>query len=185
MTTGSRPPHTVVRPFGWDDWPVLWAIRFAQLGEQGILLDLTAIPERPQPEPDGRHEWDLHHIDQVYLRGVGSFWLAWYRECPVGYIGGQDVGGVIELRRMYVKEDYRRLGVGTRLGEALISHSHTQNVHAVELWTSANGSGRRLYQALGFRKTEGPGLEYKDITVRTRYRPGADEIRMRLDVRDL
>ena len=69
--------------------------------------------------------------------------------------------------------------------EALMVHSRIQGVHAIESWTAVNGPGRRLYHALGFRETEGPGVEFKDITSRTRYTPGADEIRMRLDVRDL
>jgi len=185
MTTGLTNSHIVIKPFTWEDWSALWAIRLAQLAEHGILLDPTAIPEHPQSGIDDEHEWDFHHIEQVYLRGAGHFWLAWYTEQPVGYVGGQDVGGAIELRRMYVKASYRRLGVGTKLVEALISHSHTQGVQAIELWTAENGPGRRLYQALGFRETEGPGAEFKDITTRTRYTPGADEIRMRLDVQGL
>ena len=39
--------------------------------------------------------------------------------------------------------------------EALVVHSRIQGVHAIELWTALNGPGRRLYQALGFRETEG------------------------------
>ena len=37
-------------------------------------------------------------VTEVYLRGAGSFWLAWYTECPVGHVGGQDVGGADEIR---------------------------------------------------------------------------------------
>jgi GNAT superfamily N-acetyltransferase len=185
MTAGSTDSHVVIKPFAWDDWSALWAIRFAQLAEHGILLDPTAIPERARPGIDDEHEWDFHHIDQVYLRAAGSFWLAWYTDCPAGYVGGQDVGGAIELRRMYVRPSYRRLGVGTKLVKALIAHSRTQGVHTIELWTAVNGPGRRFYHALGFRGTEGPGVAFKGITPRTRYTPGADEIRMRLDVREL
>jgi GNAT superfamily N-acetyltransferase len=179
MTAGSTDSHIVVKPFAWHDWLALWAVRLAQLAEHGILLDPAAIAKSPQPGVDDEHEWDFHHIDQVYLRGAGNFWLAWYADCPVGYVGGQDVGGAIELRRMYVKASYRRLGVGTALVEALIAHSHTQGIRAIELWTAVNGPGRRLYRALGFRETEGPGIEFQDVTARTGYTPGADEIRMR------
>ena len=185
MAVGSTNSHIVIKLFACDDWTALWAIRLAQLAEHGVLLDPTAMAGHPQPGTDDKHEWDFHHIDQVYLRGTGNFWLARYTDCPVGYIGGQDVGGAIELRRMYVKASYRRLGVGTALVEALIAHSHIQGIHVIELWTAANGPGRRLYHALEFRETEGPGVEFKDITTRTRYMPGADEIRMRLEVWEL
>jgi len=185
MTAGSTNSYIVIKPFTWDDWPALWAIRGAQLAEHGILLDPTEIPEHPQPGIENEHEWDFDRMDEVYLRGAGNFWLGWVTERPVGYVGGQDVGAAIELRRMYVQASYRQIGVGTKLVEALIAHSHTRGVHAIELWTAVNGPGRRLYHALGFRETEGPGVEFKDITTRTRYTPGADEIRMRLDVQAL
>ena len=182
MTAASTDSHIVIKPFAWDDWPALWAIRLAQLTEHGILLDPATIADHPQPGIADEHEWDFHHIDQVYLRGAGNFWLAWYRDCPVGYVGGQDVGGAIELRRMYVKANYRRLGVGTALVEALIAHSHTQGIHAIELWTAANGPGRCLYHRLGFQEMEGPGKEFNELTACTRYRPGPNEKRMRLEV---
>lgn len=185
MTAGPTDAHISVRPFTGDDWPALWAVRLAQLAEHGIILDPAVIPERPRPGIDDEHEWDFHHIDQIYLRGAGNFWLAWYTDRPVGYVGGQDVGGGIELRRMYVEASYRRLGVGTALVEALIAHSRTQAVRVIELWTAANGAGRRFYHGLGFQETEGPGIEFNEIAARTRYTPGADEIRMRLEVQRL
>ena len=182
MTGGSTNSPLIIKHFVWDDWTSLWAIRLAQLAEHGILLDPTAITRHPQAGIEDEHEWDFYHIDQVYLRGAGNFWLAWYMDVPIGYVGGQDVGGAIELRRMYVKASYRRLGVGTALVATLIARSQTQGIHAIELWTAANGPGRRLYHAHEFRQTEGPGVEFKDIRTHTRYTPGADEIRMRLDM---
>ena len=83
---------------------------------------------------------------------------------------------------MYVKANYRRLGVGTALVEALIAHSHAQGIHAIELWTAADGPGLCLYQRLGFQEMEGPGKEFKELIARTRYRPGPNEKRMRLEV---
>jgi GNAT superfamily N-acetyltransferase len=119
----------------------------------------------------------------VYLSGAGNFWLAWYNSLPIGYIGGQDVGGAIKLRRMYVEAAYRRRGVGTALVRALIAHCRLHAIPVVELWTAVGGPGWRLYRALGFRETAGPGGEFQQIVALTRYTPGADEIRMRLDVR--
>ena len=158
----------------------MWEVRFAQLAEEGIAVEPTAMPEHPQPGIDLDHAWDYHHTEQVYLRGAGSFWLVWHMERPVGHVGRQDVSSAIELRRMYVRASRRRLGVGTKLVEALIAHTHAQAVRAIKLWTAVNVPGRQFYPTLGFRETEGPGPEFDqihfpvDITT--------DQIRMRLDV---
>src|SRR5712692_23005 len=186
MTTRLTGSSVVIRPFAWNDWPVLWAVRLAQLAELGVILDPAAVPERPgpgSPDSDDEYESDLYHMDRAYLCGAGNFWLAWYNDRAVGYVGGQEISdGGIELRRMYVNATYRRLGVGTALVHALIDHCRAQGVHTIEIWTAASGPGRRLYQALGFRETAGPGVEFEDVTTRTGYTPGSDEIRMRLDL---
>jgi GNAT superfamily N-acetyltransferase len=162
----------------------MWAVREAQLAEDGVAPDSIAAVQQPHPGVfvDTQYDVDLENIDQVYLRGAGGFWLAWYAGHPVGYVGAQDVGGAIELRRMYVKASCRRLGVGTRLVEALISHTRAEAVGVIELWTASDGPGRKFYQALGFREARGPGVEYQDLAVLTRYAPGADEVRLRLDL---
>jgi len=184
MTPRSADPAITIKPFAPDHWFDLWAVRTAQLAEHGIFADAnTAIPEYPPPPGvDEKYDWDFYHIDQVYLCGAGDFWLAWYAGHPVGYVGGQDVGGAIELRSMYVQASHRRRRVGTHLVEALIAHSRTQGIRTIELWTAADGPGRQLYRSVGFRKTEGPGVEFEGIVAQIRYTPGADEIRMRLDV---
>lgn len=177
----------LIRPFAEDDWAALWAVRLAQLAEQGVVLDPTAIPEPPKPgAPDtgDEYEWDLYHIDRVYRRGSGNFWLAWCGGLPIGYVGGQEIGGgALELRRMFVNAAYRRQGIGAALVRALIAHAQARRVHVIELWTSACGPGRPLYQAMGFVETAGPGAEFKEGAARTRYTPGMDEIRMRLEPR--
>jgi GNAT superfamily N-acetyltransferase len=171
----------LVRPFEWADWPALWAVRHAQLGEYGIELDPATIPPGPQADTENDPEWDFHCIEDVYLSGAGNFWLGWDRGHPVGYVGGQDVGGAIELRRMYVQAACRRRGVGTALVQALMAHSHARGVSAIELWTAADGPGRRLYETLGFRTIRVPGPEFEEVATRTRYSPAANEIRMRLE----
>ncbi len=97
----------------------------------------------------------------------------------------KDIGGVIELRRMFVRAEYRRRGVATSLVRALIEHSGSHGVCAIELWTGPNGPGKFLYQTLGFRQTEGLGPEFsRDNPTQHRYFPaeGDGQIRMRLDL---
>jgi len=183
MAERSTDSTFVVRAFAWEDWRSLWLVRLAQLAEEGVVLDPSEIPEQPQPDAGDEHgEWDLDHIGETYLRGAGNFWLAWCGDLPIGYVGGWDVGGVIELRWMYVRADYRRRGVGTALVRSLIAHSQAHGIPAIELWTGRDGLGRLLYHTLGFRQTAGPGAEFGDVPALTKHTPDTDEIRMRLDL---
>ena len=178
-----------VKRFEWAHWAALWQLVGAHLAELGIVLDpeelISSIPpQKPDQVVRGEYEWDLHYIGVIYMRGAGGFWLAWEGDTPVGHVGAQDLGATgVELRRMYVRAEYRRRGIGTRLVQALIEHCAANGAHAIELWTERGGLGHRLYAKLGFRQTDLPGPEYGRVEAETGYRPGADEIRMRLDLK--
>ena len=68
--------------------------------EEGVVLDPLSISTSLQPAVNDQHERDPHHIDQIYLRGTSNLGLAWNMGNPVGYVGGQNIGNAIELRRM-------------------------------------------------------------------------------------
>ncbi len=174
----------LVKPFEWEHWIPLCRLGISQLAEHGIVIDPEDIPEEPEDTDRDCPEWDLDHIDQVYLSGSGGFWLAWCGNIPIGQVGAIDLGGVVELRRMYVKAEYRRKGAGTQLVQTLIKHCAAKGVRAIELWTDENGPGRFLYEKLGFCRTDKPGTGFENLEFATgrssTARPG--EIRMRLDL---
>jgi GNAT superfamily N-acetyltransferase len=170
----------------------MWQLVHAHLAEDDIILgpeDITPIPpQMPEHIDRSLHEWDMEYIGPVYLRGAGGFWLAWWEDTPAGHVGAQDLGGPdgcvgVELRRMYVRAEYRRRGIGTRLVRALIEHCTAKGARAIELWTARDGLGRRLYAGLGFCRTDQPGPGHERVEEETGYQPGPDEIRMRLDLR--
>jgi GNAT superfamily N-acetyltransferase len=168
--------EVTVRHFEWKDWVPLNQLFIAQLAEHGITLDPDDIPQEPEDTDPDSPEWDLDHIDQVYLRGAGGFWLAWCGDTPAGRVGAQDLGGVVELRRMHVVSAYRRRGIGTCLVQAMIDHCAAGGVRAIELWTAKEGPGRFLYGKLGFRPVDEKGPGFEDAMDRP------DEMRMRLDL---
>jgi GNAT superfamily N-acetyltransferase len=186
MKDNSTEELILVKPFEWEHWIPLMQLLSLHLAEDGVILDPEEIPEKPEDTPPGSADWDLDHIDQVYLSRSGGFWLAWYGNIPIGHVGAQDLGGVIELRRMYVKAEYRRRGVGTQLVQTLIRHCTAKGVRAIELWTDENGLGHFLYKRLGFCRTDKLGTEFENLEFATgrssTARPG--EIRMRLDLAD-
>jgi ribosomal protein S18 acetylase RimI-like enzyme len=160
-----------VKPFQWEDWKGLWQLRNRQLVEEGTVVD-DLIPEKP--DYDSPYEQDYHRIDQVYLTARGNFWIAWLEGVPTGHIAAEDKGDNIELRHMYVRNEYRRLGIGSLLVQALINHVKQQKVGVVELWTASDGPGRILYKKLGFHTVALSENELEDRP------PGGDQIRMRL-----
>ena len=134
----------------------MWMVKRYQLAEAGIILDgpitppdFTIIYDETDPN---YHEIDMDRIDECYLKGRGNFWIAWVDGQPVGYIGAQDKGDTTELRRMYVRKEFRRLGIGSKLVQALIDHCYRQKAGRIKLWTAVEGPGCFLYATLGFRQ---------------------------------
>jgi GNAT superfamily N-acetyltransferase len=174
-----------ILPFNWQHWPALWQIRRQQLADDGIYLAASDLPLHPLPVNRDGYEWDYHHMAEVYLCGAGGFWLAWLNQQPVGQVAAQDMGGAVELRRMYVMPICRRLGIGSALVAALLAHCRSCGVKTVELWTDQDGLGRRLYNHLNFRVIDRPGSEFFDLVQRTNYDPGPRAVRMRYDLDQL
>jgi len=146
-----------VRAFEWPDWYAMWKLRAYHLAELGIIID-DADPGPPDfalpyDESNPNYpEMDMDRIDEAYLKDRGNFWIAWSDDQPLGYVGAQDCGDHIELRRMYVRAEYRRRGIGTLLVQALIGHCKRQKVRMIKLWTSDDGLGHFLYAKCGFRR---------------------------------
>lgn len=177
-----NPSPVIIKPFAWEDWRSLWEIRHARLAEHGIVPGPETIPAGPQPVGRDDHEWDYHELSSVYLQGAGGFWLAWHGGDPIGHIGAQDLGQVIELRRMYVRPDHRRRGVGSLLVQALLDDCAAHGASAIELWTSVDDLGRRLYEKHGFRVVERLEGDLESLIARTGSTPGDDEVRMRREL---
>jgi len=114
-------------------------------------------------------------LDQVYQKGNGNFWIAMLGALPVGHIGAQDMETHIELRRMYVRKEYRKLGVGMQLVQTLIDHCCAKNVKTIEFWTDVQEPGRFLYEKLGFWEVENKEAENRTIITNKN-----NEIRIRL-----
>ncbi len=173
----------LITPFTWGPnghWRALWELRHYQLAEEGVFIPLEEDPAPPHNAGREEYEWDYDHIDEIYLCGAGGFWLAWWNQTPIGHIAGQDLGGFVELRHMYVRAEYRRRGIGACLVQTLLDRCQSHRVQEVRLWTAADGPGRWLYKHMGFQVVSRPEeKEAAELIERTNFAPGDDEIRMR------
>ncbi|XP_027711464.1 probable N-acetyltransferase CML1 [Vombatus ursinus] len=101
---------------------------------------------------------DLKDIGDTYAPHCGArFWVAEAGGQVVGMVGarpeeGHGPSGVLVLKRMVVRRDYRGRGVGKALGRAVLAFACEQGCCAVVLVTHRlQREARSLYLGLGFR----------------------------------
>ena len=102
----------------------------------------------------------------------GSFLVAYQGDEPVGCGGVRHLDGVSELKRMWVAESARGLGVGRRLLQALESHARGAGSSAVRLDTNSTlVEAISLYRSAGYAEVPPFNDEYfahhwfrKDLT---------------------
>jgi ribosomal protein S18 acetylase RimI-like enzyme len=79
---------------------------------------------------------DVENLTEGYFSddGASAFWVADFDDEVIGMIGVQRTrANTAELRRIRVKRDYRRLGIGTRLMETAVDFCREQGYLKVVL----------------------------------------------------
>jgi ribosomal protein S18 acetylase RimI-like enzyme len=114
------------------------------LGFQGFDSELASLPGEYSP-PDGR------------------LLLAYVGEAVSGCVGLRKFEGPIcEMKRLYVRPEFRGMGVGKALAETVIREACAMGYEKMRLDTVPSmGKARLLYESLGFRKI--PPYRYNPI----------------------
>lgn len=108
--------------------------------EYGMALTLDELP-------------DLADVHRSYITsGMGQFWVARVDGQVAGCIGVLRLSGAdYEVRRMYVRADYRGLGIAQRLLALLTAWSATSGVRCLYLETNAAWvAAHHIYKKHGF-----------------------------------
>jgi len=100
-------------------------------------------------------EEELANLPGDYVRPAGCLLLALYKGQPAGCVGLRKLSeGVCEMKRLYVKEHFRGLGIGRALTEAIIEEAGKIGYNYMRLDTvPAMEAARKLYVSLGFKQT--------------------------------
>lgn len=118
---------------------------------------------------------DVETEERGLLAPASSFEAFWVLEAPdgaiVGCIGGATVvpGLRAELKKCYVRKDFRGRGHGRRLIGAMEEWARARGLAEVELWSDTRFvEGHRAYQGLGWRRT-GAVRELHDLSRSTEW----------------
>lgn len=95
---------------------------------------------------------ELDTINQQYHKPSGGLLLVFYDDQPVGCAGIRRLDDhTAELKRMYVKDDYRGLKIGVALLQRSIDLAKALGYKKLRLDTLANMTkAQQLYQSFGF-----------------------------------
>lgn len=97
-----------------------------------------------------------NHLPGRFGPPTGCLLLAKYKGNPTGCVGLMDLGeGVCEMRRLFVRAEYRGLGVGKALANAVIEQG--RNLGYASMWLNTNRrmpEAEKLYRSLGFKDIE-------------------------------
>lgn len=101
---------------------------------------------------------DLLNIEEHYFNKGGYFWLAINENNRViGSIGIKPCGDVAEIKRLFVKPDLKRQGIGSKLLETLENYAKNHNIKVLELHL---GDENHYWESRLFYKSRGY-IEYK------------------------
>jgi len=100
-------------------------------------------------------EEELANLPGDYVRPTGCLLLAIYKGQSVGCVGLRKLSdGVCEMKRLYVREQFRSLGFGRALAEAVIEEARKIGYNYMRLDTVPSMDvARALYVSLGFKQT--------------------------------
>jgi ribosomal protein S18 acetylase RimI-like enzyme len=95
---------------------------------------------------------ELKTIDKQYSRPKGALLLAYENNIAVGCVGIRELdGSTAELKRMYVKAEYRNYKIGRKLLELAIDIAKELNYASIRLDTLPGmAQAQNLYRAFGF-----------------------------------
>jgi ribosomal protein S18 acetylase RimI-like enzyme len=100
-------------------------------------------------------EEELANLPGDYVSPAGCFLLAVYKEQPVGCVALRKLSDdICEMKRLYVREQFRGLGIGRALVEAIIDKARKIGYNYMRLDTVPSMEvASALYVSVGFKKT--------------------------------
>lgn len=99
-------------------------------------------------------EDELAHLPGEYSRPEGRLLIAFVSEKPAGCVALRKIeGGICEMKRLYVRPEFRGKGIGKRLAERIIAAAKEIGYGKMRLDTvSSMVEAIALYKSYGFKE---------------------------------
>ena len=106
-------------------------------------------------------EEEIANLPDRFKKPKGYILVAIYEEQPAGCVAmGELEAGACEMKRLFVRPEYRRKGVGTALCKAIIERAKVIDYTHMRL-TTALERPQRLYKSLEFKMI----AAYRDVPI--------------------
>lgn len=140
----SSPPSFALRPIRAGEAPAARRLIETILHEYGL-----------SPDPGGA-DADLADPGTYYAARGGVFWVLLDQRKIIATVGVLPLSeGVVELRKMYLKAEYRGTGQGKRLLRHAMEWAHDRGFDTLRIETaSCLREALALYEATGFRRVD-------------------------------
>ncbi len=115
---------------------------------RALIAELEAALEHPEYPPEAQFGYS---VEKLIAEGV-AFFVIWVDGEPAGCGGIQFYGDEYgEFKRMYIRPQYRGLGLGKLLIQHLENHANEQGIGIIRLETGIyQHEAIRLYKRMGF-----------------------------------
>jgi ribosomal protein S18 acetylase RimI-like enzyme len=106
------------------------------------------------PEEVQAFQKQLSELPAEFAGPSGCLFLAMYGKLPAGCVGLRDLGnGICEMKRLYVRPEFRGLKIGRKLMESIIVEARRIGYSAIRGDTIPSmQAAQALYASLGFKE---------------------------------
>ena len=117
-----------------------------------ILMNADHVAEIAELEKRCFHDpWSLNSISSELTSDLSCWVVALENDQVVGYVGSQTVLGETDMMNLAVSPEYRRMGIGEALVNALVPRLAERGSHSLMLEVRvSNKPAIQLYEKLGF-----------------------------------
>ena len=99
-------------------------------------------------------EEEMANLPGKYVPPKGCLLLATYNDNLAGCVGLQELDdGVCEMKRLYVRQEFRGLKIGRALANAVIERAKQMGYKRMRLDTAMD-TAKKLYSSIGFKEIE-------------------------------
>jgi putative acetyltransferase len=133
---------------------------------RALIAELETALQHPAYPPESQYGYS---VEKLITEGV-AFFIVWVDGEPAGCGGIQFYGDEYgELKRMYVRPQYRGMGLGKKMIEHLEEVARQRGVNVLRLETGTfQDEAIGLYEKMGFKQIPAFG-EYRESAVNVFY----------------